>query len=97
MAGDMSKKKLKYRPVRQNEVLDISVALSQASALLDQAAEKAIKEDNAYLLIDVAEKWIEIAKMFDTEESADEHLDTDSQSRQYGFIYEKENEVNADE
>ncbi len=89
----MGKKKLKYRPVRRNETLDISVAISQASALLDQAAAKAIREDDAYLLIYTADKWIEIAKLFGIEEeSPDEHVDTDSET-QYGFCVDKKDEV----
>jgi hypothetical protein len=91
----MSKKKIKYSPVKEDEVIDISLALSQASALLDQAADHAIKQSDSYLLIDIAGKWIDIAKMF--ERDADEHIDTDTQSRQYGFSCEKEDEVNIDE
>jgi hypothetical protein len=43
----MSKKKIKYSPVKEDEVIDISLALSQASALLDQAADHAIKQSDS--------------------------------------------------
>lgn len=87
------KKPLKYRPVRQNETLDISVALSQASALLDQAAAKAMQTNDAFMLVYIADKWIEIAKIFEIgEEELDEHVDTDS-GTQYGFCVDKKEEV----
>lgn len=90
------KKKLRYRPIRQNETLDISVALSQASALLDQAAKRAMYEDDPYLLMDIAERWIDIAKVFGMEEVPDEHLDTDSET-QYGFSADKKEDEVIDE
>jgi hypothetical protein len=92
MAGVVKNKKLKYRPVRQDEVLDISLALSQASALLDEVVEKARKSKDGRLLLDASDRWITIAKIF-TGEDSEEELNTNAEFQQYGFVYEKENEV----
>jgi hypothetical protein len=88
----MGKKKLKYKPIKQNETLDIAVAVSQASALLDQAAVKAIKEDDSFMLIDIADKWIQIAKIFTVESESCENMDTDSETK-YGFSMNNKEEV----
>jgi hypothetical protein len=91
-------KKLKYKPLRQNETLNVSVALSQASALLDQAALKAMRNDDSELLLEVADRWIAIGSLFsDSGEKEDEHVDTDSESRQYGFSYERPEPGEPDE
>ena len=86
----MSKKRLKYRPLRENETLDISLALSQASALLDEAVAKAKRTDDAELLLAVTDRWIAIASLFSGDSNEpDEHVDTDAEFQQYGFVYEK--------
>lgn len=95
MAGVMSKK-LKYTLIKENDTLDISLALSQAAALLDEIAKKAIKEKDSSLMLDIADRWISIGKMF-TIESTDEHLDTDAEFQQYGFVYEKKEVMEEDE
>jgi hypothetical protein len=85
-------KRLKYRPIKQGETLDISVALSQASALLDKIVEKARVNNDSGLLLDVIDRWIKIAGLFGGEEEPEEHMDTDANG-QYGFVVEHNEEV----
>jgi len=97
----VKKKKLKYKPIRQDEILDIGVALSQASALLDQAAAKGIREDNVDILLNVADRWIAIAGMF-TEGTEEEHVDISDPEVPFGFAapqneIEDEEEVNEED
>ena len=77
-------KKVKYKSVKQDETIDISLAFSQASALLDQAAKRAIMENDPEMLIAVADRWITIGSLLGAEEEPSEHLDTNQKS-QLGF------------
>lgn len=78
-------KKLKYRATREDELIDISFAFSQAAALLDKAAEMAKVNNDAELMLKVADRWITIGSLFaSAEEEPKEHLDTNSKSK-YGF------------
>ena len=86
-------KKIRYKPVKQEETIDISLAFSQASALLDQAAKKAISENNEDLLLAVADRWITIGSLFveAAEDEQKEHVDTNQKAR-YGFGPHEEGE-----
>lgn len=90
-------KKIKYTSVKQDETIDISLAFGQASALLDQAAKKAIREDDSEMLIAVADRWITIGSLLSTEEETTiEHLDTNQKSM-FGFGPREEGVDDEDE
>lgn len=78
-------KKIKYKAVKQEETIDISLAFSQASALLDQVAKKAIVNNDSELLMAVADRWITIGTLLaGSDDEHNEHLDTNEQT-QFGF------------
>jgi len=85
-------KKLKYKPIREEELLDLSVALAQASTLLDTVAKKALINGNDELILSVADRWLAMATLF-AGAGEDEIINTNSGIQQYGFCYEKEKEV----
>lgn len=91
-------KKIKYKPVKQEETIDISLAFSQASALLDQAAKKAMESNDVNALVKVADRWITIGSLLaaDTEEECEDHVDT-NQKTQFGFGPQIEAEEMEDE
>lgn len=92
-------KKVRYKAIRENELLDISVALVQASSLLDLVAKKALVTGDDKTMLEVADRWIAIATLFaiPSEEPADEAVNTNNNIQQYGFSYEKEQEVIEDD
>ena len=86
-------KRIKYKSIKEDETIDISVAFSQASALLDQAAKKAIYENDAELLLSVADRWITIGKLFASAEEEVEEVDGNSKGI-YGFGAHQEGDEN---
>jgi hypothetical protein len=81
-------KKIKYSSIKENEVIDISVAFAQAASLLDLAAKKAIDHNNESLMLEVADRWITIGSLFTgTEEK--EHIDTNIKTK-FGFCPSEE-------
>lgn len=83
--------RLKYKPIKKNETVDISVTLSQAAALLDHAADKALAENNADLMLAVADRWLNIASLFTQEEEKD---CIDMNKSRFGFCPGEEGEEN---
>jgi len=75
-------KRYKYTPLSEGDVVDLSVAITQASVLLDNAARKVLREGDVKGMVSVANSWIEIGKMFSVE-SEDEVVDISDE--QYGF------------
>lgn len=55
--------KLKYKAIKEGETIDISVAFSQTAALLDAAAKKSLYENDAKLMLEVADRWIAIGSL----------------------------------
>ncbi len=90
-------KKLKYKPIREDELLDISVALAQASALLDNVAEKALVTGDHELILNVADRWLTMATLFAATSEETETVNTNGNFQQYGFCYEKEVEVTQED
>lgn len=82
-------KKIKYTPVKEGEVLDVSIAFSQAAALLDKVAKKALYENDAELILNVADRWITIGSLFAGAPESTEHVDATAKGK-YGFAPQEE-------
>lgn len=89
-------KRVKYKPVKKGETIDISLALSQAIALIDQTAEYAITTADPELMLATADRWIAIGGMFAQSDESDDTINISDNVEQYGFGGGKE-EVKDDE
>lgn len=87
----MSKnKKLKYKPIREEELLDISVALAQASTLLDTVAKKALVTGDDQLILNVADRWLAMATLFAGGTEDEQVVNANNNVQQFGFCKETE-------
>jgi hypothetical protein len=77
-------KRIKYRPIKRDELIDLSLALTQAMALLDGVADYALATHDEKLQLELADRWIEIGKMFAIE-PPEEVIDTNDNVESYGF------------
>ena len=88
-------KRIKYKPVKKGETIDISLALSQAIALIDQTAEYAMTTADPELMLATADRWIAIGGMFAASDE-DENININDNVESYGFGVTRE-EVKDDE
>ena len=92
-------KKLKYRSTREDDTLNIEVALSKAVVLLDAVAKKALINGDDNLMLEVTDRWIAIGSLFagGSESDDEEHADTSDSVTSYGFGVEKPEGVKDDD
>jgi hypothetical protein len=77
-------KKLRYKRVRDDETIDISLVFGQAAALLDLAAKHSIIHNDANLMLEVADRWIQVGSLLAQDDDSKEYVDTNSKSV-FGF------------
>lgn len=90
----MGKKKLSYNVLEDDSLLDLSVALSQASVLLDLAAVSSIKNNNVKQMISIADQWVKIGALLTPSAEDSEVVDT-KDSVPYGFSMDREEVTNG--
>lgn len=78
-------KRLRYKPVRKNERLDISLTLSQAATMLDEVAIYAMTTNDQELKLAVADRWIAIGELFAGPEETGDIIDINDNVETYGF------------
>jgi hypothetical protein len=86
MSKKSKTKKLKYEALKSDEQLDIVESLTKTAILLDTLALRAIRNDDAILMLEVADRWLRISDMFAAPDEPDgkEHVDL-TEGGQYGF------------
>ena len=90
-------KKLKYKPVKTDERIDLSLAMSQAIVLLDEVAAYALVANDQALKLEVADRWIEVGKMFAIDVDDGQIIDTNDNVETYGFGGFRDEVKNEDE
>lgn len=73
---------MKYKPLRNNQILDAEASLNQAAQLLDIASEAAIESGEVKKILKLYKEWIILAGMI-TEEL--EVVDISDVDEPYGF------------
>lgn len=84
------KKHMRYKPLKNGDSLDLAVAISQATVLLDNAAVLSLQNNDLMAMLEVADRWIGISALFAEAGHGpddDEVIDTNDNVEQYGFQY----------
>jgi hypothetical protein len=76
-------KKIKYRFIRKNDIIDSGVAFRQVVALLNKVTENAQAVGDNKMLLKVADRWIKIGSML-SDDGEKEYVDTNVKTK-YGF------------
>ena len=86
------KKHMRYKPLKNGDTLDLAVAISQASVLLDNAAVMALANNDLMAMLEVADRWIGVSALFAETDGHSSHegeeVDTNDNVDQYGFTYQ---------